>query len=72
MTWCIMGVWPTGDVMMCAFAVVIFCRKCKGLKGRLGTVDFHTSEQWTFDIIHCYFKNCKRKRLGVVGWGRLR
>ena len=25
----------------------------------LGTVDFHTSEQWTFDIIHCYFRNCK-------------
>ena len=24
--------------------------------GGLGTVDFHTSEQWTFDIIHCYLR----------------
>ena len=25
-------------------------------QGRLGTVDFHTSEQWIFDIIHCCFR----------------
>ena len=26
------------------------------VQGGLGTVDFHTSEQWTFDMIHCYLR----------------
>ena len=39
-------------------------------------MDFHTLEQWTFDIIHCYFRLpdriAKVNVLGIAGWEKIK
>ena len=48
----------------------------RGVQGGLGTVDFHTSEQWTFDMIHCYLRLpdpiAKVNAIRCCGWEKIK
>ena len=57
---------------MYSFSVYMYCM-CERIRiqGRLGTVDFHTLEEWTFDIIHCYFR-FPDDWLGIAGWEKIK